>query len=161
MCPVSLRLSFEHAERFPYAGTVPTHQSKKYKGPIVIEEPGVHFYTFAAFGDMMADSEPTEFSVEIQIRVDVPVILPDTGIYKERVTMELLCATEGATLYYTVDGSSPNPKDNARIYTGEALTHCRSRHSIRLEGSLDAMYLMHRFLLELFSREEQICHSYF
>ena len=37
----------------------------------------------------------------------MPVISPDGGTFKKNVSVRLSCATSGATIYYTTDGSDP------------------------------------------------------
>ncbi|MEE0689816.1 MAG: chitobiase/beta-hexosaminidase C-terminal domain-containing protein, partial [Bacteroidaceae bacterium] len=37
--------------------------------------------------------------------VATPVATPDGGEYKNKVTVKLECATEGAVMYYTMDGT--------------------------------------------------------
>ena len=47
--------------------------------------------------------------------VDAPTFSPASGTYTEPQTVTLSCATEGATIYYTLDGSEPD--DESLIYT--------------------------------------------
>ena len=35
------------------------------------------------------------------------MIGPESGTYKKKVTVTMSCATDGATIYYTTDGSDP------------------------------------------------------
>ena len=47
--------------------------------------------------------------------VATPVATPDGGEYKNKVTVQLECATEGAVMYYTMDGTEPTSA--AAVYT--------------------------------------------
>lgn len=47
--------------------------------------------------------------------VATPVATPDGGEYKNKVTVKLECATEGAVMYYTMDGTEPTSA--AVVYT--------------------------------------------
>ena len=47
--------------------------------------------------------------------VATPVATPDGGEYKNKVTVKLECATEGAVMYYTLDGTDPTPA--SAVYT--------------------------------------------
>lgn len=47
--------------------------------------------------------------------VATPVATPDGGEYKNKVTVKLECATEGAVMYYTMDGTEPTSA--AAVYT--------------------------------------------
>lgn len=48
--------------------------------------------------------------------VEAPVASVESGTYTEPQTVELSCATEGATIFYTLDGSDPRT-GNAKVYT--------------------------------------------
>lgn len=58
-------------------------------------------------GRYLAESAPA---------VAKPVISPAGGSYQEAQTVTISCATEGATIYYTLDGSVPN--ETSTPYTG-------------------------------------------
>ena len=47
--------------------------------------------------------------------VATPVATPDGGEYKNKVTVKLECATEGAVMYYTMDGTEPTSA--SAVYT--------------------------------------------
>ena len=47
--------------------------------------------------------------------VTTPVATPNGGEYKNKVTVKLECATEGAVMYYTMDGTEPTSA--AAVYT--------------------------------------------
>jgi hypothetical protein len=51
-----------------------------------------------------------------QTQVATPTFDPDGGEYEDEVEVEMACTTEGATLYYTTDGSTPDETDTE--YTG-------------------------------------------
>ncbi|MBQ7546014.1 MAG: peptidoglycan DD-metalloendopeptidase family protein [Clostridia bacterium] len=48
--------------------------------------------------------------------VEMPVASVESGTYTEPQTVELSCGTEGATIFYTLDGSDPHG-GNAKVYT--------------------------------------------
>jgi hypothetical protein len=64
-------------------------------------DPVQSFVWYAAFGDA-----PT---------VATPVIDPDGGEHEDSVEITLTCATGGAAIYYTTDGSAPDASDT--LYT--------------------------------------------
>jgi len=43
--------------------------------------------------------------------VSTPIITPASGTYTDPVTVEMTCGTDGATIYYTTDGSDPDEGD--------------------------------------------------
>ncbi|MBQ6306888.1 MAG: chitobiase/beta-hexosaminidase C-terminal domain-containing protein [Bacteroidales bacterium] len=50
-----------------------------------------------------------------QETVATPTFNPEAGTYSEAVSVTISCATEGATIYYTLDGS--NPMEDGTVYT--------------------------------------------
>ena len=48
--------------------------------------------------------------------VALPTITPDAGTYYDEVTVEISCATEGAVIYYTMDGADAS--ENSILYEG-------------------------------------------
>ena len=49
--------------------------------------------------------------------VQTPVISPDAGEYENQVSVSISCATNGASIYYTTDGSTPSME--SALYEGE------------------------------------------
>ena len=49
--------------------------------------------------------------------IEAPVITPETGTYYESQTVEMSCDTEGATIHYTMDGTTPTA--SSPVYEGE------------------------------------------
>ena len=47
--------------------------------------------------------------------VDAPTFTPVEGVYTEALNVAIECATEGATIYYTLDGTTPTA--NSTVYT--------------------------------------------
>ena len=47
-----------------------------------------------------------------QIQVEKPIMNPTTGSYSSDTAVTISCATEGADIYYTTDGSTPT-KDSS------------------------------------------------
>lgn len=51
--------------------------------------------------------------------VQPPVFTPIAGIYNVDIDVTISCATDGATIYYTTDGSDPKTSSTRQEYTGE------------------------------------------
>ncbi len=49
--------------------------------------------------------------------VATPEFSPSSGTYTEAQNVEITCATDGATIYYTLDGSNPTILETAKKYT--------------------------------------------
>ncbi len=59
---------------------------------------------------------PTAEAAEPFDMVSVPTFSVAGGFYNEKQTLEISCATEGAKIYYTTDGSDPTA--SSTLYTG-------------------------------------------
>lgn len=51
--------------------------------------------------------------VTLSERLEVPVFLPATSTFEDSVDVTLYCPTEGATIHYTTDGSTPTAESTA------------------------------------------------
>ena len=54
-------------------------------------------------------------NVTISNTVEAPAFIPAAGNYMSTQLVSILCPTEGATIYYTTDGSEPN--ENSTVYS--------------------------------------------
>lgn len=68
-------------------------------------------------------------------RVETPVITPDSGS-RVPLAMEITSATEGASIYYSLDGSEPN--ESATLYEGPV--EITSAAKVRARGFKDGLY---------------------
>lgn len=58
-------------------------------------------------GFSLAVSFSCSKKTETEARVSVPVFNPQEGIYSTLISVEIFCKTEGAVIYYTLDGTEP------------------------------------------------------
>ena len=113
---VTLSCETEGSEiRYTLDGSEPTESSRLYTGPFTIDDTTT--VKAKAFKEDWFESETATATFTREwCTVDVPIIAP-SGAEFENVsqTVSLSCPTDGATIYYTTDGS--DPKVNGREYT--------------------------------------------
>ncbi len=93
-------------------GTLPTTSSTVYTKEIVIKAATTIKAIAAKAG--MANSEVVSFSYQPGVQVPAASVIPGTVTYGTQV--ELSCATAGAAIYYTTDGSEPTT--DSSVYSG-------------------------------------------
>ncbi len=102
-------------------GSDPTAaDGEEYDSPIELEGDGLAVTIKAiAVKDEMADSEVAEadYVIEYLETVEKPTFSPAAGTYYEPIDVEISTATDGASIYYTTDGSVPSA-DGGEEYDG-------------------------------------------
>ena len=74
---------------------------------------GRHEMTYTTYIDGVAQDE-VYTATFLMPRPDAPVILPESGrVFEGSLTVTISCETEGATIYYTTDGSEPTKDSTA------------------------------------------------
>ena len=113
---VTLSCVTEGAEiRYTLDGSEPTESSRLYTGPFMIDDTTT--VKAKAFKEDWFESETATATFTREwYTVDAPVIEPSGAEFANiSQTVSLSCATDGATILYTTDGS--DPKVNGREYT--------------------------------------------
>ena len=97
-------------------GNEPTTSSAVYSGAITVNK-AMTIKAFAA-KDGYTDSEVVSATFTIKARevVATPVLNPAGGEVEEGTEVTISCATDGATIYYTNDGTEPTAE--SAVYTG-------------------------------------------
>ncbi len=85
-------------------GSVPNASSPVYTGPITVDR--TMTFTACALAPGLEDSNVV--TANYILKVQAPVISPKTGNYSSGQTVTISCATSGATIRYTIDGSTPD-----------------------------------------------------
>ena len=84
----------------------PTTGSRKYTGPIQIEEGDTTIYAIAV-NKAGIPSLPVRKSYTVELPIeDAPAVSPSTGQYSNAQEIEIK-VPDGYTAYYTMDGSTP------------------------------------------------------
>jgi len=89
-------------------GSAPDDESTEYTEPIAITD-AVTIKAIAYKGAMTASEVLTAAYTIAQVAT--PVATPGAGEVADNTEVALTCATEGATIYYTTDGSTPDDTD--------------------------------------------------
>ncbi len=103
-------------------GNDPTSSSTTYNSAISVGETTT--IKAIAVKEGMTDSEVASAEYTINITPDTvatPTFSPDAGEYEESTSVTISCATDGATIYYTTDGTLPIV--GSSIYTSPITVH--------------------------------------
>jgi hypothetical protein len=87
-------------------GSTPTRESARYTSPLVVSTSQV--ITALAVLTDWDDSETSSANYTINGFVDPPSASIQPGVYTSPIELELSATTSGASIFYTVDGSTPN-----------------------------------------------------
>ena len=123
--------------RYTLDGSEPTAESAAYSEPITLDDTTT--VKAKVFSDRYFDSETITVTF---IREWEPVATPDITVVPtftgSKAKCEIVCATEGARIYYTLDGS--NPTSHSQQYSGAfyITESCRVRAIALLKGYLNS-----------------------
>ena len=112
---VTISCATEGAEiHYTTDGSTPTASSSTYSSAITVNETTT--IKAIAVKDGMTDSTVASATYTINIppqTVATPAFSPEAGTYTEAQNVAISCATEGATIHYTTDGSTPTASSTA------------------------------------------------
>ncbi|MCW1914802.1 chitobiase/beta-hexosaminidase C-terminal domain-containing protein [Luteolibacter sp. GHJ8] len=97
-------------------GSTPTTSSTRYTAPVPVSS-NTTIRAFATASGSGLDPSGVQVSeYRIVNQVSTPVIAPDGGLFSSATPVTLTCPTPGASIYFTLDGSTPNT--GSTLYTG-------------------------------------------
>ena len=110
--------------RYTTNGSEPTATSPVYNKPFVVTTTGPVTVNAKAFkaGDNASATTSADFIIALPV-VATPTITPTGGTFSNSATVILACATTGATIRYTTDGSEPTSSSKAYSRTAITLTN--------------------------------------
>ncbi len=88
-------------------GSEPSEASILYIGSILLNAPSDVTIKAIAVLDNYRTSEVASNDYEVRYKVETPVFSQESGIYTAPLDLEITSATNGASVYYTTDGSDP------------------------------------------------------
>ncbi len=99
-------------------GSVPTTASARYVSPLVIPTKQITetVRAFAVLNGVYSSSTSTTYKIVPQQTAPAPIISPGSGTYTTNKVVALSDTLAGATIYYTLDGSTPT--SSSLLYTG-------------------------------------------
>lgn len=101
--------------RYTLDGSEPTNDSTEYVGPFTISNTTT--VRAKVFSDKFFDSDVASATLTREwVKVTTPTVALAASFTGTKTKATFACSTKGATIHYTLDGSTPN--DNSPIYTG-------------------------------------------
>jgi len=103
--------------RYSLDGTEPTENSPAYQSPIVLPLNSTTTVKVKAFATNWVSSEVIVGTYQITGTVATPILSLASGNYTVAQTVAIECATPGASIYYTTDGTEPTT--SSTLYSEE------------------------------------------
>ena len=97
-------------------GATPTTSSTKYTGAITVNSAITIKAIAAKSGSTNSGIATASYTIKAREVVATPTFSPAGGAVQEGATVSIACATEGATIYYTTNGTTPTTASTK--YTG-------------------------------------------
>jgi hypothetical protein len=99
-------------------GSTPTVASSGYTAPISIPTESIQetVRAFATLDGVSGSATSSEFTISPLAPAPTPVISPVTGSYSANPIITIADSLSGATIYYTIDGSTP--RSQSTLYSG-------------------------------------------
>ncbi len=102
--------------RYTTDGSTPTSSSMVYSGPISVSKTTTIKAYATASGMTDSAVATAAYTIGATQQVATPTFSPTGGVYNTAQSVTISCATSGATIRYTTDGSTPT--SSSAIYSG-------------------------------------------
>lgn len=134
-------------------GSTPTTQSTEYTAPVSIISPETVVNAIAVKDGVVSGLASDTYNVVL--KAATPTFSVPAGKYTEAIEVEILCATEGAVIYYTTDGSVPSAS-NGELYLGSFTVEesCILRAIAIVEGMGDSKVSAANYKIDLSAKTE-------
>ncbi len=96
-------------------GTYPNSTSSIYSGPITVSSPKTLEAIAVSSGFTVSPAATANYTITLS-QASMPVFNVPAGTYTSSQTVSLSDTTTGATIYYTIDGTTPT--SNSTVYSG-------------------------------------------
>ncbi len=107
--------------RYTEDGSEPDANSKQAIGPIEISSSTILKAKGFRAGWISSQTLVNNYVIQVQGRTADPVIFPFNGPFSRAVEVEITCATDGATIHYTLDGSQPT--NESPVYSDKIMVN--------------------------------------
>jgi predicted 3-demethylubiquinone-9 3-methyltransferase (glyoxalase superfamily) len=97
-------------------GSTPTEASNVYSEPITVSSTTTINAYATASGKRDSKVASATYTIDAAEQVATPTFSPAAGTYSSAQSVVINCATDGATIYYTTDGSTPT--SSSTVYSG-------------------------------------------
>ena len=139
--------------RIPMSYTLPTGTgtSKWYRVcfPNVPSHPHLHlrFSNLANVDYRLDDIAIVEGQETVLETVATPTVTPAGGTYYEPQQVDILCATDGASLFYTLDGSTPNEQSSLYLGTLTINSSCTLKAFAKKENMYNSLIMTAQYTI--------------
>lgn len=121
-------------------GSTPDATKTKYTAPVSISV-DTSFKAIAIKGDKSSSVTSAAYTIAVE-QVATPVAATPPGVVVSGTTVELACATDGATIYYTDDGTEPTAESGTEYTEVITITETVTIKAIAVkEGMTDSEVL--------------------
>ena len=139
--------------RYTTDGSIPTERSPLYKSPFAVSANGIVMAKGFKEGWEPGPTALASYTIEIQS----PTFDPPGAYYQSTQSISISTISEGASIYYTTDGSEPN--QSSLIYEQPIVISSSTMIKARAikEGCISSLSTTERYVLAIDTPPDMIC----